>query len=159
MNPLAPITDLASMALSPLADLPVVGSLFGPSSEQKKRERELQEAIAQSKAMYAQYRPQARGAHLSGLADRAALFGPVNDAIARLYGSDAMFDLSAFGRDPFGATAGPGFTSNRVVNTVGAAPVRGNPGGFVGTAFGPGPSSPRSGPLVPQRDPYGTGRL
>lgn len=82
--------------------------LFAPDpagDAEKGHLRQLEEA----QRRYAEYRPQALQARLSAIQNAANMFGPVNNALGRMYGPDAQLNLEGAGVNPFD----PGMTGPR----------------------------------------------
>lgn len=75
--------------------LPFIGGLFGDnaSEEQQKRLGKM------AKQYEAQLDPM-KQARMNALAQSMSLFGPLNNQLGRLYGSDAMFDFGSLLQDP-----------------------------------------------------------
>jgi hypothetical protein len=88
--------------LSPLAELPVVGGMFGPNAATRGKERDVRDAMRRMSANLERYRPEVQGAHMAGLNARLDAFGPVNQALVAMYGPGAAIPLEGLRQNPFG---------------------------------------------------------
>lgn len=82
-----------------LADIPVIGGLFGDSSETKagKQRLALMQAASQDYAAQRAINAQQR---MNALRNIAGMFGPANHALGQMYGPGSQFDLGAFSYSP-----------------------------------------------------------
>lgn len=136
----------------PLAELPIVGGLFGPDAERRGQERDVQAAYDRMQRQLQAYRPQAQAAHMAGLQARMDAFAPVNSALVAMYGPQAAFNTDALAQNPFSTPlnyAQPGAPPPQSVGMptrqLTSGPGAGAPG-FVGDTYPGGPPAPRSQP-------------
>lgn len=96
---------------------PIIGSIFDNPDEERKLKTMKQ--VGQS---YERARPQTSQARLNMLANQLGAFGPVNNAMATMYGPAATVDMDSFLRNPYtGATINKGGTPDtRIGAGVGA---------------------------------------
>lgn len=81
-------------------ELPIVGSMFGPTDAQQDADRQQQEALQQIEQEYTQYRPISDAAHQQSLQQQLSLFGPINQMLEQMYGPQFKLDFSAFNQSP-----------------------------------------------------------
>lgn len=81
------------------ADIPIIGPIFGETTEQKATKDKIGR-MEHASNDYAAYRDINARQRLNAMGNIAGMFQPANNALGQMYGQGAQVDLSLMNRDP-----------------------------------------------------------